>query len=272
MEKRTVNFFSEGSRIEGDLFLPDGLKSAEQRPGVVLCQGFTGVRSLILPDYAKVFVDAGFVVLTFDYRGWARSEGPKWRLVPLEQVDDIRNALTFLQAQPQVDPDRLGLWGTSYGGGHAPYVAGVDARVKAVVGQVGYDAAERLFFSCLTYSERMDLMRKLRRHGCNRARQRPKTADGAYSRAPARGLGRLKCCATPRPEPSPSKRSRMHHPAGWRTCRGIRLKRHSTTGRSTWSTESPLVRYSWLGRAMMRLARSKGLKNYMSARASRRNW
>jgi dipeptidyl aminopeptidase/acylaminoacyl peptidase len=161
MEKRIVKFFSEGSRIEGDLFLPEGLKPGEQRPGIVLCQGFSGVRSLILPDYARVFVDAGFVALTFDYRGWGPSEGPKWRLVPLEQVDDIRNALTFLQAQPQVDPERLGLWGTSYGGGHAPYVAGVDSRVKAVVGQVGYDAAERLFLSCLTYSERMDLMRKL---------------------------------------------------------------------------------------------------------------
>jgi uncharacterized protein len=161
MEKRTVTFFSEGSRIEGELFLPDKLNEGEQLPGIVLCQGFTGVRSLILPDYAKVFVEAGFVVLTFDYRGWGRSEGAKWRLVPLEQVDDIRNALTFLEAQPQVDPERLGLWGTSYGGGHAPYVAGIDRRVKAVVGQVGYDAAERLFLSCLTYSERMDLNRKL---------------------------------------------------------------------------------------------------------------
>jgi len=60
-----------------------------------------------------------------------------------------------------VDPERIGLWGTSYGGGHAPYTAGIDTRVKAVVGQVGYDAAERLFLSCLNYSERMDLMRKL---------------------------------------------------------------------------------------------------------------
>ena len=107
MEKRTVKFFSEGSRIEGDLFLPDGLKPDEQRPGIVLCQGFTGIRSLILPDYASVFVEAGFVVLTFDYRGWAHSEGPKWRLVPLEQVDDIRNApLRTPTARPTVSLER----------------------------------------------------------------------------------------------------------------------------------------------------------------------
>ena len=68
MEKRIVNFFSEGVRMEGDLFLPDGLKAGERLPGIVLCHGFTGIRSVILGDYAKVFVAAGFVALTFDYR------------------------------------------------------------------------------------------------------------------------------------------------------------------------------------------------------------
>jgi len=178
MEQRTIKFFSEGSRIEGDLFLPEGPKAGEQRAGIVLCHGFTGIRSLILPDYAKVFCDGGFVVLTFDYRGWGPSEGSKWRLVPFEQVDDIRNAITFLQAQPEVDPERIGLWGTSYGGGHAPYTAGVDSRVKAVVGQVGYDAAERLFLSCCTYAERMELMRKLAQD------RRRRVLEGAGERVP----------------------------------------------------------------------------------------
>jgi dipeptidyl aminopeptidase/acylaminoacyl peptidase len=138
MEKRTVNFFSEGARLEGDLMLPPDLKPGERRPAIVLCHGFTGVRSFFLEDYAKVFVSAGFVALIFDYRGWGGSEGEKWRLVPLEQVDDIRNAISFLEAQPMVEPERLGLWGTSYGGAHAPYVAAVDTRVKAAVGQVGF--------------------------------------------------------------------------------------------------------------------------------------
>ena len=54
MDQRTVNFFSEGTKMGGDLFLPSDLKSAERRPAVVLCHGFTGIRSLILGDYAKV--------------------------------------------------------------------------------------------------------------------------------------------------------------------------------------------------------------------------
>ena len=120
MEQRVVHFYSEGSRLEGDIFLPDDLRSGEQRPGIVLCHGFTGLRELVLPDYAKVFAAAGYVALSFDYRGFGGSEGEKWRLLPLEQVDDIRNAITFLQAQDEVDAERIGIWGTSFGGGHVP--------------------------------------------------------------------------------------------------------------------------------------------------------
>src|SRR5262245_62841954 len=117
MEKRTVNFYSEGTKLEGDLFLPDGFKATEQRPGIVLCHGFTGLRGGILPDYAKVFAQAGFVALTFDYRGFGGSQGTKWGLIPLEQIDDIRNAITYLQGQAEVDADRIGLGGRGVGGG-----------------------------------------------------------------------------------------------------------------------------------------------------------
>src|SRR5437660_11588235 len=110
MTQRTINFFSEGIRMEGDLWLPSDLKAGERRPGIVLCHGFTGIRSLILGDYAKVFVEAGFVALTFDYRGYGGSEGTRRRLIPLEQIDDIRNAISFFETLPQVDPNRIRLW------------------------------------------------------------------------------------------------------------------------------------------------------------------
>jgi uncharacterized protein len=171
MEKRTVNFFSEGTKLEGDLFLPDGLKAGERRPGIVLCHGFTGLRAGILPDYAKVFVEAGFVALTFDYRGFGGSEGTKWRLIPLEQIDDIRNAITYLQSQPQVDPERIGLWGTSFGGGHAPYTAGIDTRVKAAVGQVGFGDGERLIFDSRGYADRIRLQQKIEADRHRRVRE-----------------------------------------------------------------------------------------------------
>ena len=160
MEKRTVKFYSESVRLEGDLYLPSDLKAGERRAGIVLCHGFTGLRALILGDYAKVFVDAGFVAFTFDYRGFGGSEGEKWRLIPLEQIDDIRNAISFFEPQPQVDPERIGLWGTSFGGANAPYAAAVDSRVKAVVGQVGFGDGERFMLDIRNYGERVELMRK----------------------------------------------------------------------------------------------------------------
>jgi fermentation-respiration switch protein FrsA (DUF1100 family) len=91
IQKRPVNFYSEGYRIAADLFLPSDFETGQKRPGVVLCHGFTGVRQLMLEDYAQVFAEAGYVSLIFDYRGfrsnrstiyamqslgWKRS--PKW--------------------------------------------------------------------------------------------------------------------------------------------------------------------------------------------------
>jgi len=161
MKTRVVNFYSEGSKLEGDYFLPDDLKPGERRPGIVLCHGYSGIRKVILPDYAKFFVDAGYVALSFDYRGFGGSEGPKWRIMALEQIDDIRNAVTFLEAQPEVDPDRIGVWGTSNGGAHAPYVAGVDQRVKVAVGQVGYGDGYRFIMQTRTPEERAALEKRL---------------------------------------------------------------------------------------------------------------
>jgi len=157
MDTRVVHFYSEGSRLEGDYFVPDGLQRGERRPGIVLCHGYSGIRNLILSDYAKLFVAAGYAVLSFDYRGFGGSEGPKWRIMALEQIDDIRNAITWLESQPEVDADRIGVWGTSNGGAHAPYVAGVDERVKAAVGQVGYGDGRRLIMDIRTPEERRQL-------------------------------------------------------------------------------------------------------------------
>ena len=161
MAENIVHFYSEGARIEGDLFLPEGLAHGERRPGIVLCHGYSGIREVILPDYARKFVAAGYVALSFDYRGFGGSEGTRGRLIPLEQIDDIRNALTFIETVPEVDPTRLGLWGTSFGGFHVPYTAGVDGRVKAAVAQVGGGDGERFLLDIRSPAEREALFRLL---------------------------------------------------------------------------------------------------------------
>lgn len=158
MPNQTVSFYSEGTRLSGDLFLPDGLAADEQRAGIVLCHGYTGVRNLYLPDTAKALAEAGYVVLTFDYKGWGDSDGPKSRLSPYGRVIDSQAALTFLGAQPMVDAERLGLYGTSYGGATVVWTAAVDPRVKAVVSVVGVGHGRRWMRSVRRPDEFADLL------------------------------------------------------------------------------------------------------------------
>jgi dienelactone hydrolase len=160
VDTRAVNVWSDGTRLSGDLFFPKGLKPTDKLPAIVLCHGWGGVRSHLNRAYAPQFAAAGFVVLTFDYRGWGDSDsrlvirGPMPKpdekgevtvhaeairelVDPLDQTEDIENAINFVQGEPGVDPDKIGLWGTSYGGGHVVYVAAHDARVKCIVSQIG---------------------------------------------------------------------------------------------------------------------------------------
>jgi uncharacterized protein len=155
---KPVTFYSEGVKLASDLFLPADLSAGERRPGIVLCHGYTGIRSLYLPDNARVLAAAGYAVLTFDYKGWGDSEGPKSRLAPYSRAADAQAALTFLGAQPEVDPARLGLYGTSYGGATVVWVAAVDPRVKCVVAVVGIGNGARWMRSVRRPDEYQDLL------------------------------------------------------------------------------------------------------------------
>lgn len=137
MRREDIAFYSEGSRLSGYLYLADDGGDGKPKPAIVLAHGFTGVKELILPDYAKRFAEQGWIALTFDYRGFGTSEGQRGRLLAPDQVADIRNAVTFARTRPEVDADRIGLWGTSYGCGLVVQAAALDDRVRAVVAQIG---------------------------------------------------------------------------------------------------------------------------------------
>lgn len=141
MNEQRVSFFSGGSKLAGVLYRPDS--TAPPSPGIVLCQGYTGTKEMFLPILADAFRRHGYACLIFDYRAWGESEGERGRLFPLEQVDDIRNALTFLGVQEGVDPDRLGLYGTSFGGANVVHVAAVDQRVTCVVASLAIGDGRR---------------------------------------------------------------------------------------------------------------------------------
>jgi hypothetical protein len=95
------------------------------------------VREHGLERYARVFADAGFVVLVHDHRGFGASDGePRYDVDPWRQIADWRQAISYLESHPKVDADRIGIWGTSYAGGHAIVLGATDRRLRAVVAQV----------------------------------------------------------------------------------------------------------------------------------------
>jgi hypothetical protein len=158
--QRPVDIWSDGTRISGDFFAPVDASADAKLPTLLLCHGWGGLRSHLNAAYAPRFAAAGFNVLTFDYRGWGDSDS---RLVlkqdqpkpgengeatvkvqiirevvdPYDQLEDIQAALDFLEGEPTVDMENVGLWGTSYGGGHVVWTAAHDDRVSAIVSQVG---------------------------------------------------------------------------------------------------------------------------------------
>ena len=158
--KRPVEFYSEGAKLSGDVYTPDGLSPGEKRAAVVLCHGYTGVKDLYLPDAAKYLNDAGYVAMTFDYKGWGKSEGTRSRLAPYGRVYDVQAAMTFLAIQPETDPDKMGLYGVSYGGSTVSWVGAIDPRAKCVVGVMGVGNGTRWMRSVRRPDEWFDLVER----------------------------------------------------------------------------------------------------------------
>lgn len=126
---------SDGTVLRGEYRTPDGADGPW--PVVVMSHGFGVVRTMALPAVAATLARAGCAVLSYDHRNLGASDGtPRQEVDPYAQLADARDVLTLAQQQQGVDPARLGLWGTSYSGGHALVLAATDRRVRAVVAQV----------------------------------------------------------------------------------------------------------------------------------------
>jgi dienelactone hydrolase len=154
---RPASIMSEGTRMAAEVFAPGG-SEGKKLPTIVMSHGWGGAAEH-LRHSAVAFAKAGYLVITFDYRGWGKSDsrlilaGAKpekkdGKLVaevkevrevvdPIDQTADIMNAISWAAGDAQCDPERIGIWGSSYSGGHVVYVAARDPRVKAFVSQVG---------------------------------------------------------------------------------------------------------------------------------------
>lgn len=148
--RHDVTFLSEGLKCAGWLYVPDNVGSGERRPAIVMAHGFSAVKEMHLANFAEQFVAAGFVTLVFDYRFQGASDGADQhgRIIPAEQHEDYRNAISWISLRPEVDASRIGVWGSSYSGAHVLHLAAFDKRIKAAVAQVplvnGWANAQRL--------------------------------------------------------------------------------------------------------------------------------
>lgn len=129
-----IEFQSEGVTLRGWLFLPEG---RGPHPAVAMAPGFNSVKEVFLSyQFPRVFAEAGLAVALWDHPTCGDSDGePRRELDPLRQQRGYRDAITYLAGRPEVDPERIGIWGTSYSGGHVLAVAAVDRRVRCVVSQ-----------------------------------------------------------------------------------------------------------------------------------------
>jgi dienelactone hydrolase/Ca2+-binding EF-hand superfamily protein len=166
VEMRTVTIWSDGTRMAGDLYFPKNRKPEEKLPALVLCAGTGGTKGGTQARLGPIFAKNGYIVLAFDYRGWGasdprlmalekvpapdeqgqvtvRARAVRWQMDFADQSTDVRAALSFLAGEPGVDSSRIGIWGSSYGGGLATWTAGNDPRVKCTVAQVGGVGAPR---------------------------------------------------------------------------------------------------------------------------------
>ena len=132
--RREVSFPSQGVTCKGWLYLPDTLPPGGRVPAIVMANAISAVKEITLPGYAERFAAAGYAALAFDYRRFGGSEGePRQLLDPHDQQQDVRNALTWMRAQPEIDPERIGGWGISLGGVHMLFLGAYDRRLKAIV-------------------------------------------------------------------------------------------------------------------------------------------
>jgi poly(3-hydroxybutyrate) depolymerase len=131
---RCTEFTSEGATLRGRLYLPDG--HGVHLPVVIMAQGTSATIPMIMDRYAEVFSEAGFAALAYDHRNFGISDGqPRQEINPWVQARGYRDAISYVESLPEIDPSRIAISGDSFSAGEAIVVAAMDEHVRAVVAQ-----------------------------------------------------------------------------------------------------------------------------------------
>ena len=138
MNPSEVTFYSDSDKIAGYLFTPNDWKAgAPPRPGILVLAGYSGNTQADCTHMMKRLCAEGWFVFGYDYVGFGKSDGKRNRHRPLEQAQNTYDALTYMQTVPGIDPERLAIYGTSFGCANGIWVTAHDERVKCLVTSVG---------------------------------------------------------------------------------------------------------------------------------------
>jgi len=146
MPEQRVTFKCNGLTLAGVVRVPEGAGPSERRAAFMVLHGFGSnmtAGNVLKP--CAMLDELGYATLRFDMPGCGESEGEKGRLICLEQVGAVSEALSMLARYPQIDPARIGVIGSSFGAAVAVYAGGVDSRIAAVISSGGWGHGERKF-------------------------------------------------------------------------------------------------------------------------------
>ena len=146
MTEQRVTFTFNGLALAGVVRVPEGTGPSERRAAFMVLHGFGSnmtAGNVLKP--CAMLDELGYATLRFDMPGCGESEGEKGRLICLEQVGAVSEALSMLARYPQIDPARIGVIGSSFGAAVAVYAGGVDSRIAAVISSGGWGHGERKF-------------------------------------------------------------------------------------------------------------------------------
>ena len=144
-----LTFMSDGLKLSGVLHVPEGRKPGQRLPTIIVLHGFVGTKDKSHVELvARMIEEMGYCVFRIDFRGCGESEGARGEVRCHDQVADTRNALTFIAQREEVDPDRIGLTGHSFGAAVAIFTGGVDRRVACVISLCGWGDGEQTRSFC----------------------------------------------------------------------------------------------------------------------------
>lgn len=137
-------FYSEGLKLDGSFFMPEEGKKREGAPLLIICSGFMGLKNLHPARFARALTLKGYPCFGFDYRGFAKSEGEKRRVLLEEQISDIANAAAFAAAHPLSKGHPTVLMGWGMGAGLILEAAHLVPNVAALICLNGFYNGRRV--------------------------------------------------------------------------------------------------------------------------------